>query len=55
MRRLTGAELDWSHVALIGATSTRHARARQALFMAIIATAALLGWLLLSLAITAVT
>jgi hypothetical protein len=55
VRRLTAAELDWSHVVpLIGAAATRHGRARQALFASVITTAGLLGWLLLSLAISAV-
>ncbi len=56
VRRLPPAELDWSHlVPLIGATVVRHARARRALFAAIVTTAGLLAWLVLVLAIAAVT
>jgi hypothetical protein len=55
VRQLPASQLDWSHVVpLIGATTIRHARARLALGAAITATAGLLLWVLLALAIAAV-
>jgi hypothetical protein len=55
VRQLPASQLRWSHVVpLIGATTIRHARARLALTAAITATAALLLWMLLALAVAAV-
>jgi hypothetical protein len=55
VRPLPASDLEWSHVVpLIAAVTIRHARARLALSSAILTTAGLLLWMVLSLAIAAV-
>ena len=52
---LPASDLEWSHIVpLIAAVTIRHARARLALSSAIVTTAGLLLWMVLSLAIVAV-
>jgi hypothetical protein len=53
---LSASDLEWSHVVpLIAAVTIRHARARVALSSAIVTTAGLLLWMVISLAIVAVS
>jgi hypothetical protein len=55
VRPLPASDLEWSHVVpLIAAVTIRHARVRLALSSAIVTTAGLLLWMVISLAIAAV-
>jgi hypothetical protein len=55
VRPLPACDLEWAHVVpLIAAATIQHARARLALCLAIITTAGLLLWMVLSLAIASV-